>query len=358
MGTKSLRLDSIEKLREAVAAMGYKCLDEEWRGWNSAYHLQCTRMHVFIVRTPTIAAQSLPGCPECNSAEWTRRLHDAANSAGVKCLEPSWKGTRSAHRFSCPQGHRWSLSGRSALLRSDCPECAKGIPRASKVLPGGLNKMREAAARRGGECLAGEYHGVTQIYAFRCSRGHEWRTMGASVIRGTWCPFCSNRRVTDAIWQTRGLERLQAAAAANSGVFLGTTFRGTAAAYRFRCHCGHEWEAAGYRVLRGGWCPKCAVDAKRLGLDSARKIAHERGGKCLSTEYVNVLTKLHWLCHRGHSWLSAMANIRAGHWCPDCAFMAQITNPKSKAWKRYNAVPLAEDAISRHVADPDQEPSS
>ncbi len=356
MVEKSLRLNSIENFRDAAAALGFECLDEEWRGWNSTYHLQCELKHVFPVRPPSIAAQSLQGCSVCISAEWTRRLHEAALSAGVTCLEPSWLGTQAVHCFSCPQGHQWSRSGRAALVRSACPECTKGIPRESRILPEGLDQMREVAASRGGECLAIEYHGVSQNYTFCCSQGHQWNTKGASILRGTWCPFCTNRRVNDASWQSRGMKRLQAAALNKAGVCLCTTFLGTATRYRFRCHIGHEWKALGYKILRGGWCPTCATEMKRLGLDTAHKIAADRGGKCLSTEYVNTSFKLHWLCHRGHSWFSAMSNIRAGHWCPDCAHMAQITNPKSKAWKRYNVVPLSTDGPLFGASDPDTPP--
>lgn len=38
----------------------------------------------------------------------------------------------------------------------------------------------------------------------------------------------------------------------------------------------------------------------KYSIDSARGLALSRGGKCLSTEYVNNRTKMLWECGNGH----------------------------------------------------------
>ncbi len=73
----------------------------------------------------------------------------------------------------------------------------------------------------------------------------------------------------------------------------------------------------------------------RLRLEEALRVAAERGGQCLSTSYLNTAVKMHWVCHRGHSWHAPFATIRAGHWCPECA---NLSNRKSKARLRYKAI--------------------
>jgi hypothetical protein len=56
-----------------------------------------------------------------------------------------------------------------------------------------LEQMREAAAVRGGECLATESaRGVDRVF-WRCPRGHTWETRAARVVHeGRWCPRCRN----------------------------------------------------------------------------------------------------------------------------------------------------------------------
>jgi nucleoside-diphosphate-sugar epimerase len=50
-----------------------------------------------------------------------------------------------------------------------------------------------------------------------------------------------------------------------------------------------------------------------------QETALSRGGRCLSTEYVDIKTKLKWKCGFGHEWEASPRLLKAGHWCPDCA---------------------------------------
>lgn len=50
-----------------------------------------------------------------------------------------------------------------------------------------------------------------------------------------------------------------------------------------------------------------------------QELAGFRGGKCLSTEYVEIKTKLKWRCAVGHEWLATTKLLKTGHWCPECA---------------------------------------
>ncbi|AEG71869.1 conserved hypothethical protein (plasmid) [Ralstonia solanacearum Po82] len=67
-------------------------------------------------------------------------------------------------------------------------------------------------------------------------------------------------------------------------------------------------------------------------------MAAERGGRCLSDTYVNVLTTLEWECARGHRWHSTPRNIRAGHWCAQCANLSKITRHETRRKRRHEAV--------------------
>lgn len=50
-----------------------------------------------------------------------------------------------------------------------------------------------------------------------------------------------------------------------------------------------------------------------------RKIAQDRGGKCLSERYKNMRLKLEWECSEGHTWLATPGSIKSNHtWCPVC----------------------------------------
>jgi hypothetical protein len=60
--------------------------------------------------------------------------------------------------------------------------------------------------------------------------------------------------------------------------------------------------------------------SKKLTIKEMQLIAKERGGKCLSTKYVNVHTKLLWKCSEGHQWRAIPNTVKnRGIWCRVCS---------------------------------------
>ena len=183
-----------------------------------------------------------------------------------------------------------------------------------------LEEMRAFAATRGGECLAERYVTVITPVKWRCREGHEWETAFHYIKnKGQWCPVCSrNIKLT--------IEDMQVLAATKGGKCLSEQYQNLQGRLRWSCAKGHEWEASANDVRnKGSWCPYCARVA-RLDLKTMRVMAEKRGGQCLSTEYINSETKLHWRCAKGHEWASAPSTMRhRGTWCPYCAGKGRLT---------------------------------
>jgi hypothetical protein len=134
--------------------------------------------------------------------------------------------------------------------------------------------------------------------------------MPTNVSKGSWCPECAHRkRLT--------LLEMRALAERRGGQCLSDRYINNRTKLRWRCVIGHRWEAAPGLVKRGRWCPQCARVA-RLSLDAMVVVAASRGGRCLSTEYLNVETPLLWRCKEGHRWTATPASVRGGNWCALC----------------------------------------
>lgn len=93
---------------------------------------------------------------------------------------------------------------------------------------------------------------------------------------------------------------------------------------KFQCKYNHIWETCWKNINKGAWCPKCSLKSgknhSRFGnLDEFKKIASDRGGLCLSLDYLGAHSKLKWQCNLGHQWEAKPNNIKSGHWCPDCS---------------------------------------
>jgi hypothetical protein len=85
----------------------------------------------------------------------------------------------------------------------------------------------------------------------------------------------------------------------------------------WQCSEGHQWEAVPNNVKSGTWCPHCAGQTKGT-IEEMQRIAEERGGKCLSSTYVNSSAKLLWECTEGHRWEATPSNIKRDSWCRLC----------------------------------------
>lgn len=98
----------------------------------------------------------------------------------------------------------------------------------------------------------------------------------------------------------------------------------------WKCAKGHTWETTGYSIEYGTWCKEC-LGLKKLSIDDAYFVAKQKGGFCLSNEYISAQKKLDWKCNNGHIWSATMASVRnLGTWCPQCRVKRQKITERAK----------------------------
>jgi citrate lyase synthetase len=81
---------------------------------------------------------------------------------------------------------------------------------------------------------------------------------------------------------------------------------------QWECSMKHVWSARVDAIkCMGRWCPICAG---RIMTDiyGCIKLAASHNGKCLSTKYMGHSIDLEWECKNGHKWFTKPSNIRAG----------------------------------------------
>jgi len=325
----------LSRLRHAAEAEGITCLASAWDNWQASYPFECRHGHRFM-RSASFVVQHRISCPECRNAERLANLKHVAKARGGECLETAWQGGGVRHRFQCARGHIWqAMPSKVTNEGSWCRRCAQQDHGQKRMRKDGLASLQNVAGQRGGALLDTVYTGMHLRYRFSCAEGHHWQAEGAEIIRGSWCRKCA---IADKRIQYRlpdGLARLRAAALAKQGVCLSSEYIMARSRYQFRCQKGHEWETAGHRIFRGNWCPACAHDGLRRSIEEMRELAQKRGGSCLSEHYTNSVTKLQWECHRGHQWYAIPGAVTKGHWCASCAHLNRISNPHSKARRKY-----------------------
>jgi hypothetical protein len=121
-----------------------------------------------------------------------------------------------------------------------------------------------------------------------------------------------------------GIARMKALARKRGGRCISTLYVNSTFPLVWECARGHQWNAAPASIRKGTWCPDCS--GVRPGtLEQLKEIANSRGGRCLSSRYRNTATKLEWRCSSGHEWSATPLQVKKGHWCPFCARVARLT---------------------------------
>ena len=121
------------------------------------------------------------------------------------------------------------------------------------------------------------------------------------------------------------LQDMTPLATRHGGLCVSSLYLGSGTKLRWRCAQGHEWEATPDNVKAGKWCPICCGRVIPNALEKLHELAALRGGKCLSSVYVNGLVKLRWECSEGHTWEAASCHVKYGAWCPYCGRNAPYT---------------------------------
>jgi thiol-disulfide isomerase/thioredoxin len=94
---------------------------------------------------------------------------------------------------------------------------------------------------------------------------------------------------------------------------------------KWQCKQGHEWMSSPAHIKYTSWCPYCAGLVKKT-IEEMYELAKNKGGQCLSKEYINSKSNLKWRCKEGHEWFARFDSIRLSQWCPKCARQRMIGN--------------------------------
>ena len=164
---------------------------------------------------------------------------------------------------------------------------------------------------------------------WECKEGHKWEATFDHIKHSkSWCPTCSYKINSD---KMRGdIEECYNIAKEKEGKCLSNTYTNANSKMKWECKEGHIWTTSLGSIKFGSWCPICCrkiiADKLKSSIEECHNIAKERGGKCLSKEYINCNTKMKWECKEGHIWKTTFGSIKHNNtWCPICSGNIKLT---------------------------------
>lgn len=195
-----------------------------------------------------------------------------------------------------------------------------------------LLEAKTHAILNGGVCLSDKYVGVKEKLEWKCSNSnhHSWLSSFDNIInRKRWCPTCGIKKSIESRKIKNGLQQAQQHAKNNNGLCLSTEYIGAREKLEWKCsNSNHSswFSTFDSAINRKNWCLNCSTEKnlqrwRTEGLEGAHTYAKSRGGKCLSTEFLNGKTKIEWKCaNPDHSsWFGEYHKVTSKKsWCARC----------------------------------------
>lgn len=193
-----------------------------------------------------------------------------------------------------------------------------------------FEKAKIIILNKGGEYLTPDL--VNNQYVkikIKCKDGHVWETNSKNIINNYWCAYCYNKNRSQLKLKAQNkLPEIIKFCENKKGRCLSLVYLGRHSKLHFECEFGHQWYNNWATLLNGYWCRKCKIINDNLkskipraiySLQDLQKIASEKGGECLATEYSGS-KKLLFRCSFFHEWMAKSGNIiKRNSWCPMCA---------------------------------------
>ena len=181
--SKKMRL-SEETVRDRLAAKGVTLISK-FGTTQSIALFQCSKGHQWETTPNSVMTRT--GCPHCyekNHPLSKETVNARIADRGITMLG-EYGGAHTGTLFQCSKGHTWDARPNNILNGKNCPHRDGQFPLSKEV-------VNERIADRGFVML-GDYTNSVTPTLFQCGKGHNWETSPGQVMGGTGCPLCYDK---------------------------------------------------------------------------------------------------------------------------------------------------------------------
>jgi hypothetical protein len=196
-----------------------------------------------------------------------------------------------------------------------------------------IETLQQYAISKNGQLLSTEYINNSTNLLWKCKNEHQWEAKWNNIkYRNSWCPVCAEKTVAlQQISRRTDILELQQYAKTKNGKLISTEYINANFPVLWECEKEHQWETNWHTIKsQNTWCPYCAdnknAKQRQSNINELIEYAINKGGKLISTEYINSKLPLIWECNQLHQWKAAWSNIKhQNQWCPYCSFFKTET---------------------------------
>ena len=247
------------------------------------------------------------------------KLEPIVTGRGGEIISGEYINQKSKFRFRCEKGHEWETTPNQIIIGRWCDKChreKRQLEIKEKYSEIKVDQLKIIVNEKNGKILGGEYVNNLSKFSIQCRNGHIWETTPHQIIIGHWCRKCVVISVSEK--QRDSIETYKLLVEQRGGKLLSNKYFNQHTKLEIECKNGHRWFSRPQGLKKGNWCRECYGTSKR-NIEEMIQIGKERGGECLSSEYVSDSKKIIWRCSENHMFETTPNNIKHGKWCPECS---------------------------------------
>ena len=186
--------NDIFDLKNIAVSRGGLCLSNIYQGSTVKLRWQCTKEHLWDATPSDIkSGRWCPACAGKDKDENYRRIIQKVQEKGGKCLFDRYINSQTKLLIECENGHRWLTSYSSLKHGRWCKQCNYKQHK-HKNNKYSLITFQGIASNKGGKCMSTEYKNTESRLLFQCNEGHEWIASAWSILKGSWCRKCVQKK--------------------------------------------------------------------------------------------------------------------------------------------------------------------
>lgn len=234
------------------------------------------------------------------------------NHPGSKCLSLEYIQIKLPLLIQCEKGHQWQINFNSLKYCNNwCPTCAKNKKPS-------LEEVKSFLKNIGLELLSENYKNEKSILKLKCSKEHIFEAQFKLIKQlKNPCHICFPR-----LTKKYQIEDVQLWLDHNhiGSKCIELIKKNRKNQLKIECENGHQWITRMDQLKNKHWCPNCHSRKISKTLEEVKIfIENKYGGLLLEDSYIGVDSPMLVKCACGHKWKTNFSNLKANHWCPECA---------------------------------------
>jgi len=261
------------------------------------------------------------------------KVKKAFEARGFKLLSTEYHNKKAVLEYICPNGHKGTTTWDSFRQGHGCKQCAREniseerkelLRRLADEKRKNIDDVREEFERYGFTLLSSEYKNCMTRLKYVCPNGHIGETTYKSFHIHHACKQCSDKKAGEKAWKDRKrtIEEVRKIFENRGFKLLSTEYINNKQKLEYICSEGHYGRITLNSFLSGGGCRICSQTRRsseqRLPAELVKK-GFANAGYILLDEYEDSKSKVTLLCPKGHRIKMRWNDFQQGHRCPICA---------------------------------------